>query len=579
MTRYALPPSVASLLKGGELFEEKYRLLRFLGEGAFACVIHARHEAMDRDVALKFLRPDVIKAHPEASERFLTEVRLSSRLTSPHTVTIFDFGSTDEEIPFMVMEYIKGKPLDEAMAKHGALGFKRSIKLTLQILDSLEEAHSQGIIHRDLKPANIMVGKGTGKGLQVKVLDFGVAKLLEEPGQALNTQAGRRSTQFIGTPRYMSPEQILGRQVSPASDLYSLGLIFYEMATGEASIPVDNVAQVAQAHLAEEPLKLEALDELPEVLAKIVQRATTRHARDRFVDAHGFREALNDALEQGKRRHRQATTAAHTPASAKVGEPEVHHSDVFSGEGYIEPPDDEELEKSSRLSSGAGVGTGPGVRPPSPGSAPGRRSSPAPGGAPSSPGAVSGELDGKRPSTGSGLELDMDSVRQQKMEAARKRRADHRREVREVSERHRLSQIMWVTSTAGVVVAGFITFVVVGGALGNLAVPMRAALAMTPTLLALVWAIFSENTFPDRLRRTMIPWAKRSMGMIPLVVVVLFLIMPAGAHHSLQEDALWYMAEWPEALQMPWLASMTETVCEVTAGLMRMGARVIPWSS
>src|SRR5690554_6167998 len=142
MTQPEAETSAFRDLRAGVLFEGKYRIVRPLGEGSFATVVHARHEVMDRDVALKFLRPEVMAAHPEVAERFMNEVRVASRLKDPHTVGIFDFGKTSENIPYMVLEYVDGRTLDKVIESRGAMGKRRSMECCLQILASLEEAHA-----------------------------------------------------------------------------------------------------------------------------------------------------------------------------------------------------------------------------------------------------------------------------------------------------------------------------------------------------------------------------------------------------------------------------------------------------
>ena len=576
MNQELLPPSVRALLARGALFEGKYKLLRPLGEGSFASVLHARHEAMDREVALKFLRSDVMKAHPEVGERFMTEVRLASRLTSPHTVTIFDFGRTEEGVPYMVLEYVRGKTLDYAIEKYGGLGLKRSIRVALQILESLEEAHANNIIHRDLKPANIMVGKGLKKErgkrrVHAKVLDFGVAKLVEQSEEGLrSTESGRQSTQFIGTPRYMSPEQILGKEVKPASDLYSLGLIFYEMCTGLDSVGGDNVAKVAQAHLAEEPLELEGLAELPSVLQSIVRRATARHSKDRFQSAAEFREALEEAVELGKRKNVEAKTVAAVadggPQKEKKQKAKERRSDVFSGRGYVELP--EEAVEPRRPSTGAGV------RPPTPSTrqATPRHPSPRPGGA---GGAATPSKEIGRPSSGT-LDLDMDTVEQQKREIARKRHASLKRQRQ--AERDNGKIWRWTASLTVIAVATFLSFVLVGGAMGALALPMRFGIALLPAILALLWAVFSETNYQDTLRGVIKPWAQRSVLMVLVSLAVLAVIMPDAARRSLLDDPLWFMNGWPDALRASGLAILVELICDGAAWLLGLMTHIIPWS-
>lgn len=281
-----------NILKAGKLFEGKYRIMRPLGAGSFAIVVHARHEVMERDVALKFLKPKVVESNPEVSERFIREVKIASKLKHPNVVTIFDFGTADDDLYYMVQEYVAGTTLDTVLTNQGAMPPERVVHIAAQVLDCLKEAHTLGIIHRDLKPANIMLTSQSDDEDFVKILDFGVAKLLDPEDAKSGGGASRQSTKFIGTPIYMSPEQILGREVQAASDLYSVGLILYEMATGQAPIQADRVAEVVQQHLSDEPLAFPRLHLLPENLATVILRATSRHPKDRYRTAEAFRLAI-----------------------------------------------------------------------------------------------------------------------------------------------------------------------------------------------------------------------------------------------------------------------------------------------
>lgn len=271
----------------------KYRLETVLGSGNFATVVKARHMAMGRDVALKLLKPEVVDAHPEVAQRFLSEVKIVSRLSHPNTVTIYDFGRMPEGILYMCLEYVDGQTLD-SLVDGKRLPITRASKIVRQVLKSLDEAHGMGIIHRDLKPGNIMVSDRHGESDVVKVLDFGVAKLVGDDDEVRATRAPvRRSTQFIGTPIYMSPEQVLGQHVTPASDIYSLGLILYEMLTGDP--PIDdklNVAGVAQIHVDEAPIPFKYIDRLPAEWADVILKATCRQPEDRFQSVREFARAL-----------------------------------------------------------------------------------------------------------------------------------------------------------------------------------------------------------------------------------------------------------------------------------------------
>ncbi len=283
-----------AILKAGNLFESKYRIMRPLGAGSFALVVHARHEVMERDVALKFLKPKVVASNPEVSERFIKEVQIASRLKHPNVVAIYDFGETDDGIYYMVQEFVDGVTVDALLPEGRPLEPERVISFCRQALSCLAEAHSHGIIHRDLKPSNLMATTSeTGEEI-IKILDFGVAKLLEKDETGAISQI-RQSTKFIGTPIYMSPEQILGREVQPSSDLYSVGLMLYEMITGQAPIQAEQIAEVVQQHLSDDPFDFPMIHLLSEPMQQVIYKATARHPKDRFADADAFSEALRVA--------------------------------------------------------------------------------------------------------------------------------------------------------------------------------------------------------------------------------------------------------------------------------------------
>ena len=278
------------------MFEGKYRVLKPIGTGNFAYVIHARHEAMGRDVALKILKPEIHEQNPEMSSRFMTEVKAVSQLRHPNTVTIYDFGITEDNIQYMVLEFVPGTTLDEIL-KQGRFTTERAVHITFQIMKSLNEAHSQGIIHRDLKPSNIMLADVAGELDFVKILDFGVAKFADDRDADIDkTTPKRRSTRFIGTPVYMSPEQVLGQSVNASSDIYSMGLILYEMLTGEPPVEGTNVAAIAQTHIDPAPLPFKRLDRIPPDLQRLIRMATRRDSTDRIPTAKRFSKLLGDAV-------------------------------------------------------------------------------------------------------------------------------------------------------------------------------------------------------------------------------------------------------------------------------------------
>src|SRR5918997_1748125 len=211
----------------GSVLDEKYRLDLRIGTGGMGTVYRARHLLIDRSVAVKVLNPRYVEDEA-AQTRFRREARAAGRLQHVNAVTVTDFGSTQDGYVYIVMELLEGRTLRDVLAHDAPLDVARAVSIMLQISAAVEAAHHDGIIHRDLKPANIFIVQRKDAPPFVKVLDFGIAKLAAEAldddddPQTL-TQVGA----MIGTPRYMSPEQCDGVKLTPASDVYSLGIILY----------------------------------------------------------------------------------------------------------------------------------------------------------------------------------------------------------------------------------------------------------------------------------------------------------------------------------------------------------------
>ena len=292
----AAPEYQTHKLEVGLTFEEKYRIVREIGRGGFGMVYLAHQQAMDRQVALKVLKAGLGEHQAEkAKERFLREVRVISSLRHPNTVTIHDFGETEAGLLYMVLEYIEGEGLDDILDREGAQSPDRALHFGMQVARSLAEAHRHGVVHRDLKPANIMVTRLETEGDFVKVLDFGVARLLKTEQEDL-TQMGMPDDQqeVLGTPRYMSPEQVRGHEIDGRSDVYCLGLLLYEMLVGEPAVQGDTSMSLITQHISPEPLQLEGLRGLPGRIGQIVRRCTHKDIDGRYESA----EALVRDLRQ-----------------------------------------------------------------------------------------------------------------------------------------------------------------------------------------------------------------------------------------------------------------------------------------
>ncbi|MBP9112783.1 MAG: serine/threonine protein kinase [Polyangiaceae bacterium] len=270
-----------------------------IGAGSMGAVYRARQHTTARDVAIKILKRErAVDANAKA--RFLREARANSLLTSPHTVTVFDFGQAKTGELFLAMELLSGESLGQRLARTKALPPKEALSVATQVLASLAEAHAKGLIHRDLKPDNIFIAQIPGNsGEIVKVLDFGIAKFISDdaPVNAIETQAGT----VFGTPRYMSPEQAQGKTLDGRSDLYSLGVILYQMLSGHPPFTDDDAVVVMARHIKTSPRPLNAV--APSVHASLdalVQRAIRKEPETRFENAEAMRVALAELLERNQ---------------------------------------------------------------------------------------------------------------------------------------------------------------------------------------------------------------------------------------------------------------------------------------
>ena len=213
----------------GRLFAGRYHIDARLGQGGFGSVYRAEQEGLSRHVALKVIRRD-LAAREEMILRFQREMKATARIEHPNTVRLYDFGQTEDGALYLAMELLQGRTLTEALTQDGPMPPERVAHVGAQIAEALWAAHSEGVIHRDLKPDNVMLLERYGRQDQVKVLDFGIARLTHgtADGPSLTTTGA-----IMGTPSYMSPEQITGQPVDAASDLYALGVVLYRLICGK----------------------------------------------------------------------------------------------------------------------------------------------------------------------------------------------------------------------------------------------------------------------------------------------------------------------------------------------------------
>ncbi len=273
------------------LIANRFRVECEIGRGGMGTVYRATHLGLERPVAVKVLKPE-FAADPEVADRFMREARTMARLRHSGAAMIFDAGRLPDGRPFIVMEYAEGATLAETLTKEGRLTPQRAVQIACDICDVLAEAHALGIVHRDLKPSNIML---TPRG--VCLLDFGIAKVLATAADVTKTHATTESGLIIGTPRYMSPEQCLGQPVGPASDLYSVGVLLYEMLAGRPPFidQLQSVVLVKQATALPQPLIAQTGD-TPRRLALVVHALLAKNPNDRPKSASDARRLLAQSL-------------------------------------------------------------------------------------------------------------------------------------------------------------------------------------------------------------------------------------------------------------------------------------------
>src|SRR5215813_8130191 len=313
-----LCPSDGSALekKGDSLIGQtligKYRIDERLSEGGMGTVYRGTHVLMDKTVAIKVLRP-TLAADEKIVARFSREARAASRISHPNALSVTDFGEDESGNVFLVMEFLSGKTLKQVIRDEGPLPLARVVDIARQIGDALHAAHEQGVVHRDLKSDNIML-LDTMSGDHAKVLDFGIAKI-NEPGGAVDTSLTAPNL-VIGTPQYMSPEQCSqDSEIDARSDIYSFGVILYEMLVGHVPFSGDSPTMVMMKHLQEPvPSVLEERSDVPASVARVVSRAMAKVPRNRYQNVAELVEDLT--IASGMTIHRLGpVTTAETPVT------------------------------------------------------------------------------------------------------------------------------------------------------------------------------------------------------------------------------------------------------------------------
>jgi tRNA A-37 threonylcarbamoyl transferase component Bud32 len=288
-----------------ERIGDRYKIEELIGVGGMGAVYRGRHEAMGKTLAVKVLHEDAV-GNKKAVLRFDQEARAASALTHPHLVSVYDYGVTDDGAPYLVMDYLEGKSLAAIIKEEGEVNPTRALTIFIQIAEGIEHAHKKGVIHRDLKPSNVIITKTDREQDFVKIVDFGIAKLMTTAvGSADNslTQTG----EIFGSPLYMSPEQCTGEQLDQRSDIYSLGCLMYETLTGRPPLQGANPVQTIMLHVQEEAPSIASTANhitLPPGLASVVMRCLSKAPSDRYQSAEALMSDLEKVRDGGKLIHR-----------------------------------------------------------------------------------------------------------------------------------------------------------------------------------------------------------------------------------------------------------------------------------
>lgn len=315
---------------GGSVAGGRYQLRDLLGEGGMASVYLAYDSALDRQVAIKTLHTELGREQ-SFRERFRREAQAVAKLSHTNIVSVFDTGEDTLDgavMPYIVMEYVEGQPLGSVLAAdvhaHGAMPADKALKVTADVLAALEVSHEMGLVHRDIKPGNVMMTK---RGV-VKVMDFGIARAMQS-GVTSMTQTGM----VVGTPQYLSPEQALGRGVDARSDLYSVGIMLFQLLTGRLPFDADSPLAIAYAHVQEEPVAPSTVNRsVSPAMDALVARALRKNPNERFPSAAAMRDECLRVLAAGQTGAPMIVAGGPVSSGSGVG------STVFPPVGQTPPP-------------------------------------------------------------------------------------------------------------------------------------------------------------------------------------------------------------------------------------------------
>lgn len=319
----------------GQVINNKYRLIRLVGDGGMGSVYEARHELLGTTVALKFLHPELSR-RAGLVQRFLQEARVSAHIQSPHVVRVSDVDQTGAGLAFMVMEYLHGKTLqslyEDLYRQRKRLAYVDALEYAMQMLEGVEAAHKSGVVHRDLKPDNVIITQGLKGETRIVLLDFGIAKL-KVTGEL--DRGLTRPGVMMGTPEYMAPEQVYSADaVDARADIFSLGVIIFEMLAGRRPVGGEEPHSIARAYNDGQIAKLgELVPNIDAALARAVHKAMAAKVDDRFTSV----AAMRAAIEPAARAARVPSLATPTPEATPPPTAAAPHVDPLAQTNLAQP--------------------------------------------------------------------------------------------------------------------------------------------------------------------------------------------------------------------------------------------------
>src|SRR2546425_2435013 len=279
-------------LVGDPILDARYHLERRLGRGGVGVVFHARHIFLKTQHAIKVILPDLVGNDPMLVTRFRQEALAAAAIRHPNIIAVTDFGVVRGTMPFLVMEFVKGKSLQEIMAEEGKMPAARAYELIGPTASGIAAAHRQNIVHRDLKPLNIMIQDGMPVAEGLKILDFGLAKI--KSGELLGSFVQAKTSGLMGSPFYMAPEQWSDEEPDSRADIYSLGIILYQMLGGDVPFKGSSIPSIMKKHLTESPPALKSMGvNVPPQIEAVVRHALAKEVGERTSSVEVFLEELN----------------------------------------------------------------------------------------------------------------------------------------------------------------------------------------------------------------------------------------------------------------------------------------------